>query len=84
MTRTPVKSSLIASVGHDETGMEVQFHNAGCLAKLKIGDCNCEQGPVYHYPTVTAEQHGALMAAKSPGGHFTQHIRPHHTGVKRG
>lgn len=80
MNRVPVKSSMAREVGHDETGMEVQFHAKGC--GILKGCCDCSGGEVYHYPEATPEHHTNLMAAESFGRHFAQHIRPL-KGVKR-
>lgn len=90
MTRTPVDSSNVHSIGHDATGMEVQFHRTGCsrMSKPPKGEtiqagCNCIGGQVYHYPGFPAEDHAALMAAPSIGSHFMKHVRPKWQGVKR-
>lgn len=83
MERIPVKSSNLHSVGHDESGAEIQFHAKGCSAVKESGSCDCGGGNVYHYPTMTASEHAALMAAPSPGEHFMRNIRPHHQGVRR-
>lgn len=79
MIRTPVDSSNLHSIGHDETGLEVQFHATNCAkrqSKLVDGpDCDCRGGGIYHYPTVSAQEHQDLMAAESVGSHFMKHIR---------
>ena len=64
MERTPVKSSNIASIGHDpETNtLEVEFKGGG----------------VYQYHGVDADKHAALLGAKSIGGHFHANIRNSH------
>jgi hypothetical protein len=59
MDRTPIESSSIKSIGHDETGLEVEYKNGG----------------VYHYPGVSKDEHRDLMAAPSVGSHFAQNIR---------
>ena len=61
MTRTPVNSSSLASVGHDpETNtLEIEFKNGG----------------VYRYAGVSAEDHAALIGSSSIGAHFHQRIR---------
>jgi len=57
----PVESSNIAAVGHDAARkvMRIQFSNGG----------------LYDYHNVSAEQHQALLKAKSVGGHFHKHFR---------
>lgn len=59
MTRTPVTSSMVKSVGHDGDALDVEFHN----------------GKVYRYAGVSAEDHQALLGAASFGKHFGEHIR---------
>ena len=46
MQREPINSSNLHSTGHDETGMEVQFHKKGCAASrvLSPGPCDCGGG----------------------------------------
>lgn len=72
MKRTAVDSSNVHSVGHDETGLEVQFHRTGCsrMSKPPKGEtihagCNCVGGDVYHYPGVPAEIHAAVIGSAS-------------------
>ena len=64
-----VKSNMISHVGHDpETNtLRVRFKNGG---------------QEYEYPTLTAEEHAALIGAESIGKHFQTHIRPKHAGNK--
>lgn len=61
MTRTPVTSTSIASIGHDALThtLEVEFKNGG----------------VYTYAGVTPQHFDDLMKAPSLGKHFQQHIR---------
>lgn len=61
MTRTPVTSSAIKSVGHDpETlTMEVEFHN----------------GKTYTYKNVPEEAHADFISSMSIGKHFNNHIQ---------
>lgn len=61
MTRTPVTSSAIASVGHDPATntLEIEFRG----------------GAVHQYPNVTADEHAALVGAPSLGKHFSTHLR---------
>lgn len=81
MERKPIRSKQIKSTGHDETGMEVEFHQSECPARNGFV-CECE-GNVYHYPNVTAEEHHALRTAlPSVGSHFHKHIRPRHIGTR--
>lgn len=67
MNRTPVKSSQLASIGHDPATnkLHVEFKN-------KDG----KPGSVYEYDNFTAADHKALMAAPSTGSHFYKHIKP--------
>jgi hypothetical protein len=60
MTRTPVKSSNVVSIGHDPTSerLQVEFANG-----------------VYEFKGVSAEQHARLMAADSKGSHFHEFIK---------
>lgn len=62
MTRRPVTSSSIVSVGYDDATqqLEVEFANGG----------------IYQYADVPASAHAALVAAQSIGKHFAKHIRP--------
>lgn len=59
--RSLVKSSSLASVGHDPATNElhVEFRN----------------GSVYVFSDVTAEHHAALVSAESLGKHFATEIR---------
>lgn len=59
MTRAPVASSSIKSVGHDGETLEVEFHS----------------GKVYRYAGVSRAAHDALLGAPSIGKHFGQHVR---------
>lgn len=80
MNRTPVDSSNIHSIGHDETGLEVQFHRAGCARGSKPVEgrqaaCNCPGGDVWHYPGVPAETHAKVITAPSVGAAFHRHVK---------
>lgn len=82
MTRTPVDSSNVHSVGHDETGLEVQFHRTGCARGMKPpkgetiqAGCNCIGGDVWHYADVPAHVHQAMMSSPSLGSHFTSQVK---------
>ena len=57
----PVESSQIESVGYDEPNktLHVKFHRGGH----------------YSYPNVTADEHAALVGAKSVGSHFIKNIK---------
>lgn len=61
MTRTPVTSSQLKSVGHDPATnkMHVEFKN----------------GTVYEYADVSAADHQALVSAPSVGQHFNKHVK---------
>lgn len=65
---TPVNSDSIAKVGHDPASrtLKVEFNNGG----------------IYHYAGVSADQHAALMRADSIGTHFHQNIRPNFNATK--
>ena len=63
---TPVTSSNIAAVGHDGTSLWIQFKNA----------------TLYRYPTAGADLHAAMVAAKSPGQYFHEHIKSKHKGKR--
>ena len=61
MTRTPVKSSQIVSIGYDaatET-LEIEFNGA----------------KVYQYENVPVKMHREIMASESPGSYFFKHIK---------
>lgn len=85
MNRVKVDSSSIHSIGHDETGLEVQFHAKDCPAttwkpvgpteKMTPGVCNCSGGDCYHYPGVPAELHSMVMAAPSIGAFFAKNVK---------
>lgn len=84
MNRTPVDSSNLHSVGHDETGLEVQYHSRDCARRRSFpdgdggsrpGKCDCEGGEVWRYPGVPAELHQKMIAAPSVGSHFTTQIK---------
>lgn len=61
MTRKPVKSSNLASVGYDENShiLEIEFHNGG----------------IYQYYAVPIRIHNELMNAESHGKYFAANIR---------
>lgn len=63
----PVTSSNISSVGYDADKGELRVRFAS--------------GKEYGYLGVRPEQHAALIGAPSVGQHFTQHIRPHYSGI---
>jgi hypothetical protein len=63
---TPVKSTNIASVGHDGQSLWVKFLN----------------GTLYRYPTAGADLHAGMVAAKSAGQYFHQYIKSAHKGEK--
>lgn len=62
MIRQNVESSNVASVGHADTTLEVEFKHGG----------------VYRYYNVSAEKFEALMAADSIGKYLNAEIKPHH------
>jgi hypothetical protein len=59
MEREPVDSSVLASVGHEDGVLEVEFTS----------------GAVYRYFDVPVPVHEALMAAESHGSYFNAHVR---------
>jgi KTSC domain len=65
---TPVKSDSIAAVKHDPASrtLTVQFNNGG----------------LYTYADVSADQHASLMRADSIGTHFHKNIRPNFKAKK--
>lgn len=82
MTRTPVDSSNVHSIGHDATGMEVQFHRTGCsrMSKPPKGEtiqagCNCIGGDVYHYAGVPADVHAAVISSSSVAGALHRYVK---------
>ena len=64
LRRTPVRSSVIASVGYDaQTAMlEVEFRS----------------GDVYRYFAVPPSVHRGLIEADSPGAYFNRHVSDHY------
>ena len=70
MTRQPVSSSNIASIGYDEGSqtLEIEFHSSG----------------VYQYYGVPKSLYTGLMNASSHGTYFHQHIRGHYGDTKVG
>jgi KTSC domain len=67
MTRTPVTSSNLKSIGWDNGTLEVEFND----------------GSIYHYVNVPASKHASLMAEDtraggSVGSHFHRNIRSQH------
>lgn len=73
MKRAPVVSSLIASIGLEETAqgpvMEIEFHSGARGA-----------GKVYQYTGPKVREHfEGLMKAESVGKHFLRHVKtcPH-------
>jgi hypothetical protein len=72
MDRQRIKSANLYSVGHDETGLTVQFHAKGC------GGCEgagCGGGNVFNYPDVPKDMHVALLNVDSPGRYFHFNIK---------
>lgn len=68
---TPVKSSNIASVGHDGSALYVTFRPG------KDGT-----SATYRYPTAKVEHHKAMVEASSPGGYFHAQLKDRHIGTK--
>lgn len=61
MTRVPVASSDIRSVGYDEESevLEIEFHSGG----------------IYQYSVVPESVYAGLMSAPSHGSYFHRHIK---------
>jgi len=60
MNRSATSSSLIKSIGYENSEMHVEFHN----------------GKVYRYTGPLVEQHYKdLLTATSMGKHFGKHVR---------
>lgn len=70
MTRQPVESSNIASVGfdHESNTLQVEF----------------KSGDVYEYKGVQTHEWRALMNAESIGRELNATIKPNYPGVKVG
>jgi hypothetical protein len=68
MEMRDISSSHLKSCGYDpdESALHILFKN----------------GATYKYKGVSSRQFDALMASKSKGEHFHQHIRPHHSHEK--
>jgi hypothetical protein len=67
MTRHPVKSSNVKSIGHDgKSTLEVEFTHGG----------------IYQYTKVPLSKYNRLITAKSIGAHMNEHIIPKHKGKK--
>lgn len=62
VTRIPVESSQIKSVGYNEA-----THNL---------DIEFKSGGIYRYANVPREVHQALVTAPSIGSYFYKHIKP--------
>ena len=75
MKRVSVDSRGLREVGHENGVLEVQFHAKECpKTKDKALACMCLGGNVATVEGVTPEEHAALLAAESPGGHFIKHF----------
>lgn len=59
MTREPVESSSLKSIGHDGDTLEVEFHS----------------GKVYQHAGFSTDDHAALMGAESIGRHYNAHVK---------
>jgi hypothetical protein len=68
VTRTPVKSSNLKSVGYDEktSTLEVEFAT----------------GTVFQYADVPKKVFGAMMTADSVGSFFANNVRQAYPGMK--
>jgi hypothetical protein len=64
---TPVRSSVIAAVGHDGgRTLTVQFLN----------------GEIHKYVGVTPATHQQLLGARSVGSFFARHIKPRYRSTR--
>ena len=63
MRRIPIESTSIASVGYDPERHELDIEFR-------------DNGKVYRYFGVPAEEHAALMAAESKGAYINQVFKP--------
>jgi len=62
ITRTPVQSSSIASIGYSpDSTLEIEFH----------------RGTVYRYFAVPQCVYDALWRAESMGAYFNRSVKPH-------
>jgi hypothetical protein len=66
MTRHPVNSSNIRSIGFDVDSrlLEVEFHGRGA-----------KKGPIWRYFPITLETYQTLVKSESIGNYFNTHIR---------
>lgn len=64
LRRTPVRSSVIASVGYD--------------AQTAVLEVEFRSGDVYRYFAVPPSVHRALIEADSPGAYFNRHVSDHY------
>lgn len=79
MTREPIKSSTIRSIGHDAEAktLEVEFHQSSCVVRIRGTSCgcNCSGGEVWQYAGVPPEEHSMLMNAPSVGSRFAKYFK---------
>jgi hypothetical protein len=61
VTRSPVKSSSLLSVGYDPAMRVLEVEFAG--------------GRVYQHHGVSSEQHANLLGAKSAGSYYHEHLK---------
>ena len=68
MNRTAVKSSHLATIGHDPltNTLEIEFAN----------------GSVYSYPNVSASTHQQIIQSPSPGSTFNRYIKSRNATAK--
>lgn len=62
MTRKPVSSTSIRSLGYD--------------AENQILEVELKHGGVYQYFQVSADDYAAMLASESIGRYYTKHIKP--------
>ena len=66
MIRRPVRSSMVKSIGHNDTTLEVEFRS----------------GEIWQYKGVSANRALALMLSKSKGKHMHEYVIPNHDGKR--
>lgn len=71
MTRKPVKSSQIKSIGYDPISqtLEIEFQPSKKQVAAK------EDGSIYQYSSVPPDLHAALLEAKSIGRFYITQIK---------
>lgn len=76
MTRTPVQSSNIKSIGYDPSRLMLEVEFVPPKSKPD------SSGAVWRYTPVREEIYNELMSAESIGSYFAKNIKPRTTGEK--